>query len=212
MIVNPDIESYIIENTSKEDDVLARLNRETNIKVVNPRMLSGHMQGKVLEMISKMLKPQKILEIGTYTGYSAICLAKGLKDGGELHTIERNDELINLQSKYFKESGFENVIHQHVGDAMKIIPLLNHLFDLVFIDADKKNYLDFFKLIINKVKPGGVILADNVLWDGKVIDDRCNEEEDTVAIKNFNKYVGKNDQFETVILPVRDGISIIRKL
>lgn len=212
MIINPDIEKYILNNTSKEDPILAELNRETNIKAINPRMLSGHPQGKILELISKMVSPEKILEIGTFTGYSAICLAKGLKDGGELHTIERNDELLWLQNKYFKKSGLEDKIYQHIGDAMKIIPNLNHFFDLVFIDADKKNYIDFLHLILNKIRQGGIIITDNVLWDGKVVDSNCNEEVDTKAIKNFNKLLSEHEDLEVVILPVRDGISIVRKL
>ncbi len=212
MIINPDIERYILENTSKEDPILAELNRETNLKAINPRMLSGHPQGIILELISKMISPEKILEIGTFTGYSAICLAKGLKAGGELHTIERNDELAWLQNKYFQKAELSNKIHQHIGDAMELIPTLNHLFDLVFIDAEKKNYVDFFNLVLNKVRQGGIILADNVLWNGKVIDSNCDSEVDTKAIKNFNKLVAEHKDLEVVILPIRDGISIIRKL
>lgn len=212
MLLKQEIEEYIINHTSPEDPVLSELSRETHIKVINPRMLSGHPQGKILEFISKMISPQKILEIGTYTGYSAICLSKGLKPGGELHTIEKNDELTTLQTIYFKKSGFDKQISQHVGDAMKIIPNLNHSWDLVFIDADKKKYTDFLELVLPNVTKGGIIVTDNVLWDGKVIDKNNEEDPDTIAIKRFNKTVIEHVELETIILPVRDGISIVRKL
>ena len=210
-MLKKEIEQYITSHTTKEDDILFELNRETHIKAINPRMLSGHPQGKLLELISKVIAPENILEIGTYTGYSGICLARGLKEGGMLHTIERNDELASIQDKYFQKSGLKKCIKRHTGDAMEIIPRLNILFDLVFIDADKKHYPDFFNLVINKIKKGGVILADNVLWDGKVVDDTSNDP-DTFAIKEFNKKVANDKRVEATILPLRDGISIIRKL
>lgn len=211
MLVNQQFEDYILHHTSPEDPVLSELSRETHLKVINPRMLSGHPQGKILEFISKMVSPRKILEIGTYTGYSAICLAKGLKPGGELHTIEKNDELLTLQTKYFIKSGFDQQITQHVGDAIKIIPTLNHFWDLVFIDADKKKYTEFLGLILPNLNKEGIIVTDNVLWDGKVIDKASKEDPETIAIKQFNKTVVEHPELETIILPVRDGISIVRK-
>lgn len=205
------IEKYTHDHSSPEDPILSELNRETHLKVLSPRMLSGHPQGKLLEIISKMHQPKKILEIGTFSGYSAICLAKGLKAGGELHTIEMNDELTSIQDKYFTKAGLNHCIYRHIGDAMKIIPTLNFSFDLVFIDADKKNYTNYFNMLINKITPGGIIIADNVLWYGKVVTQLATEDPDTAAIDQFNKTVAKNPLTELVMLPMRDGISIIRK-
>jgi len=212
MNVNKALEDYIFANSSIEDDVLSELNRETHLKVLNPRMLSGHLQGRVLEFISKMLAPRYILEIGTYTAYSTICLARGLNENGILHTIDCNDELLTIQEKYIKKAGLTDKIKIHTGDALAIIPKLDIVFDLVFIDADKKQYCDYYSLIIDKTRSGGIILADNVLWDGKVIDKKFSSDEDTQAIKAFNKMVKDDIKTESVILPVRDGISIIRKL
>lgn len=211
MIVNKDIENYIDQHSTIEDPVLSELNRETHLKVINPRMLSGHPQGKILELISKMIRPETILEIGTFTGYSAICLARGLKPGGKLHTIERNDELVSLQDKYFNKAGLSDSIVRHVGNALDIIPNLNNSYDLVFIDADKKNYTEYLNLVIDKVNSGGIILADNVLWDGKVVEKPNTDDIDTISIQTFNKTVANDPRMETTILPVRDGISIIRK-
>ena len=205
------IEQYILDHSDKEDSVLAELNRETNLKILRPRMLSGHLQGKILEMISKMTRPEKILELGTYTGYSAICLAKGLKENGVLHTIEINDELEDFISKYIQKAGLENKVKLHFGDARKVIPQLNDQFDLVFIDADKRDYLEYYHLIFDYVKPGGFILADNVLWSGKVIELDEPDDEYTKGIFEFNKFIKNDDRVEKVILPLRDGLTLIHK-
>jgi predicted O-methyltransferase YrrM len=206
------IEKYIQDHTSPEDEILARLNRETHLKVLNPRMLSGHVQGKFLEMVSRMINPSRILEIGTYTGYSAICLAKGLAGNGILHTIEVNPELKEFAKRYFREAGLEKQIIQHTGDAVDIIPRIDELFDLVFIDAAKENYLHYYQLIFDKVRPGGFILADNALWDGKVVDPPENQDKETRGIATFNDYIQKDDRVENVLLSVRDGIMLVRKI
>ena len=205
------IEQYILDHSDQEDPVLAELNRETNLKILRPRMLSGHLQGKILEMISKMINPEKILELGTYTGYSAICLAKGLKENGELHTIEINDELEDFILKYFKKAGIENKVKLHIGDAKSIIEKLNMQFDLVFIDADKREYLEYYHMVFDYVKPGGFILADNVLWSGKVIELEEPDDEYTKGIFDFNDFIKNDDRVEKVILPLRDGLTLIRK-
>jgi predicted O-methyltransferase YrrM len=210
--MNPIIEKYIGGHTSPEDKVLERLCRETYLKVLNPRMLSGHVQGRFLEMMSKMIQPERILEIGTFTGYSAICLAKGLAKNGKLHTIEVNEELKEMANRYFREAGVEWKIIQHTGDALELIPAINETFDLVFIDAAKDYYLNYYHLIFNKVKKGGFILADNALWEGKVVDQSIDPEKDTRGIMDFNDFVQKDDRVENVLLPLRDGIMVIRKL
>lgn len=205
------IEDYILNHSDSEDPVLAELNRETNLKILRPRMLSGHLQGKILEMISKMIQPQKILEIGTYTGYSAICLAKGLKNNGTLHTIELNDELEQFIRKYFNKAGLENQIKLHIGNALEIIPKIDEPFDLVFIDGDKREYLQYYHSVLEYVKPGGFILADNVLWSGKVIEQESPDDEYTRGIIEFNEWVKNDHRVEKVILPLRDGLTLIRK-
>ena len=210
--MNSAIETYITDHTSPEDDLLKRLNRETHLKVLNPRMLSGHVQGRFLEMISKMIRPQRILEIGTYTGYSAICLAKGLAGNGILHTIEVNPELEEFAKKYFREAGLESQIVQHGGNALELIPQIDETFDLVFIDAAKESYLDYYHLIFDKVRKGGFILADNALWDGKVVDPNQVQDKETQGIIAFNDFIRKDDRVENVLLSLRDGIMIIRKL
>jgi predicted O-methyltransferase YrrM len=206
------IEKYIKDHTTPEDDVLSGLYRETHLKVLNPRMLSGHIQGKLLEMVSRMIKPTRILEIGTYTGYSAICLARGLKNNGILHTIEINAELQELAKRYFQKAGLEKQIIQHTGDALAIIPQIDDLFDLVFIDAAKEDYLNYYYLIFDKVRKGGFILADNALWDGKVIDPPEIQDKETRGIAAFNDFIRHDDRVENVLLSVRDGIMFIRKL
>jgi predicted O-methyltransferase YrrM len=205
------IEEYILNHSDDEDPILAELNRETNLKILRPRMLSGHLQGKILEMISKMINPEKILELGTYTGYSAICLTKGLKENGILHTIEINDELEEVILKYFQKAEVENKIKLHFGDARTIVPEINEQFDLVFIDADKREYLEYYHIIFDFVKPGGFILADNVLWSGKVIKMKTPDDEYTKGIFDFNKFIKDDDRIEKVILPLRDGLTLIRK-
>ena len=205
------ITDYCEKHTQNESDYLQELNRHTHVNVLRPRMLSGHLQGALLEMLSQMIQPNKILEIGTYTGYSAICLAKGLKKEGKLITIEVNDELEELANSYFVKSGFDNNIELLIGDAMSIIPQLSHLFDLVFIDADKENYCNYFNLIIDKVNPGGYIIADNVLWSGKVADKIPLNDKETIEIDAFNKMVHNDNRVDNILLPFRDGLMILRK-
>jgi predicted O-methyltransferase YrrM len=210
--MNEAIDKYISNHTSPESDVLGKLNRETHLRILNPRMLSGHIQGKFLEMISRMIRPESILEIGTYTGYSAICLAKGLKNGGILHTIEINQELEIIARDYIAKAGLQNVIRQHIGDALKIIPTLNEEFDLVFIDADKENYLRYYQMAFDSVKKGGFILADNALWDGKVVEPDLQVDKETRGIKAFNDFVQNDARVENVLLSIRDGVMLVCKL
>ena len=210
--LDPKIESYATDHTSNEPAVLAKLNRETNAKVLMPRMLSGHLQGRVLSMLSNMIKPKNILEIGTYTGYSALCLCEGLTEGGMLHTIDINEELEKMVRAYFEEAGVSKKINYHIGNAVEIIPSIKETFDLVFIDADKENYSNYFDLVIDKVRKDGIIIADNVLWSGKVLEDIPSSDYDTMGIKNYNEKVMKDPRVENVILPVRDGLMIARKL
>jgi len=204
------IEDYIKNHSDPEDNVLNELSRETNLKVPGARMLSGYIQGRLIEFISKMIKPERVLEIGTFTGYSAICLAKGLKEDGIIHTIEINDERENIIRKYFNKAKVDSKIILHIGDASEIIKNLNEEFDLVFIDADKENYTNYYKLCIEKVKKGGFILADNVLWGGKVLSNNI-DDESTLGIKAFNKYVKNDKSVEKFILPLRDGLMLIQK-
>lgn len=205
------IEDYILNHTEKEDPVLVELTRETNLKVLRPRMLTGHYQGKLIEQISKMIGPENILEIGTYTGYSAICWAKGLTDDGIIHTIEIKDELELIIRKYFKKAGIEKKVNLYFGDASEIIPKINKTFDIVFIDADKPNYLNYYQAVFNKVKKGGFIIADNVLWDGKVIQKKSFKDESTKGIIEFNKFVNDDIRVENILLNIRDGLMILRK-
>ena len=206
------LDQYILNHITPEDDYLNELDRETHQKVLHARMLSGHLQGQILSMISCMIKPKCILEIGTFTGYSALCLAKGLVEGGQLHTIEIDDELESVSQKYFLKSGMSDQIVQHIGDARQIIPSLNIKFDLVFIDADKRDYCDYYQLVFGHVPVGGFILADNVLWDGKVVDPKATDEEQTRGILEFNDLVQNDPRVKNVILPVRDGIMMVQKV
>ena len=206
------LDQYIDAHISPEDDYLNELDRETHQKVLHPRMLSGHLQGQILSMISCMIKPKCILEIGSFTGYSALCLAKGLAEGGQLHTIEIDDELESLAKKYFLKSGMSDQIVQHIGDAREIIPSLYLLFDLVFIDADKRDYCDYYRLVFDQIPVGGFIVADNVLWDGKVIDPDSFGEEQTHGILEFNDLVQNDPRVRNVLLPVRDGIMLVQKV
>ena len=205
-----EIDDYILAHSAKEPELLAKLNRETQQKVLQPRMLSGSYQGRILSLISKLIAPKTILEIGTYTGYSALCLAEGLKEDGLLHTIDINEELHDFQQKYFQESAYKNQIKQYVGDAREIIPKIDSNFDLVFIDADKPNYPFYFELIINKLNPGGVILSDNVLWSGKVVKPVKADDISTQALLKYNKMLAEDERVETVILPIRDGLTLSR--
>ena len=207
-----ELDNYVVAHTQKEPALLQELNRETYQKILQPRMLSGHFQGRVLSMISKLVNPTTILEIGTYTGYSAICLAEGMQQNGELHTIDINEELHDLQRRYFDRSGYGNAIIQHTGNALDIIPKLNKTFDLVFIDADKENYCNYFHCIIDKLNMGGIILSDNVLWSGKVLNEPKLDDVDTKGLIAYNKLLHEDKRVETVILPIRDGLSLSRKL
>ncbi len=204
------IDNYAINHSQKEPQLLKELNRETWQTVLNPRMLSGAFQGRVLSMISKLINPKTILEIGTYTGYSALCLAEGLQKEGELHTIDKNEELEELQYKYFQKSDYSHQIRQYIGNAMEIIPNIDKTFDLVFIDADKKNYINYFHLIIDKMNKGGVILSDNVLWSGKVVEELDPKDTDTKTLLEYNKLLNTDPRIETVLLPIRDGLTISR--
>lgn len=208
---NPEIDKYIQALTTGEDPVLAELNRFTYLKVAHPQMISGPVQGKLLEMLSRMLKPSRILEIGTFTGYSSICLARGLKKDGRLITIDINDELREQALIFFKKAGLEEKIQIINGDAVKIIGSLDEQFDLVFLDAEKEQYIDYYELSMVKLKPGGFILADNTLWDGKVTGENPKMDSATRAIIDFNHHVHNDNRVENVILPLRDGLTIIRK-
>lgn len=210
--IDSQLQNYVEDHTESEPKILQELSKETWQKVLQPRMLSGHYQGRLLSLISKLVRPQCILEIGTYTGYSALSLAEGLSDHGKIHTIDRNEELYDLQRKYFDKSGYGTQIIQHIGDAKTIIPNLNTEFDLVFIDADKTSYPAYFELIIDKLSSGGLILSDNVLWSGKVIEKLNPKDKDTKALLRFNQLLKEDPRVETVLLPIRDGLSMSRKL
>ncbi len=203
------IDDYTVNHSQEEPQLLKDLNRETWQTVLNPRMLSGAFQGRVLSMISKLIRPKTILEIGTYTGYSALCLAEGMQQNGVLHTIDKNEELEELQYKYFQKSKFRNQIKQHIGNALEIIPTIDAKFDLVFIDADKKNY-NYFHLIMEKMNKGGVILSDNVLWSGKVVEELNPKDIDTKTLLEYNKLLNTDKRLETILLPIRDGLTISR--
>ncbi len=211
MVVSRQIEDYILQHSDAEDTLLAELDRETSLKVINSRMLSGHLQGSILRMLSKMIAPRSVLELGTYTGYSAICLASGLSPGGKLITIEINDELESIALRYFKKAGLGEVIELRIGDALEILPGMTEQFDLVYIDADKKHYTEYYSAIFDRVVPGGWILADNTLWDGKVLDYSGSNDLQTEGIIAFNQHVAADHRVEKVILPIRDGLTLIRK-
>jgi predicted O-methyltransferase YrrM len=209
-MINKDIIEYIEVFSSTAPEYLRELEKETYIKTVLPQMISGEYQGRLLSLFSKMIKPKKILEIGTFTGYSALCLAEGLESDGELHTIDINEEYKYLQDIYFRKSGYGNQITQHTGNALDIIPQLDMEFDLIFLDADKKNYPTYFNLLLPKLKKGGILLADNVLWYGKVSSPDISDPE-TDALRKYNEMLVNNPQVEVIILPVRDGLSVARK-
>ena len=207
--ISEKIAEYLSQNSDKEPEILSKLNKETHQKILQPRMLSGHIQGRFLSLISKIKSPLHILEIGTYTGYGTLCLAEGLATNGKIFTIDRNEELINIQNKYFEESGNRDKIVQLTGNAIDILIGLNENFDLIFIDADKENYIKYFDIVSKKLNPNGIIISDNVLWSGKVVEESDNDEETDTLIK-FNKLLSKDERFETIILPLRDGLSISR--
>lgn len=210
-MISERIEEYARRMSDPESPVLQRLSRETQAKVLKPRMLAGHLQGKLLEMISLVHRPRHILEIGTYTGYSAICLAQGLTPDGLLHTIDHNPELEDFARHFFREAGLEQRIIQHVGEALEVIPRIPDPIDLVFIDADKENYVNYFELVFEKIPSGGIILADNVLWDGKVVREPAPKDPETLGIIRFNQHVRNHPGLQTLLLPFRDGFTLIRK-
>ena len=207
--ISDKLADYLNKNSEKEPEILSQLSKETHQKILQPRMLSGHIQGRFLSFISKIKSPDKILEIGTYTGYSTICLAEGLSKNGKIDTIDKNEELIKIQNKYFEKSGFRNKIVQHTGNALDILKNLNEKYDIIFIDADKENYINYFNQVSNKLSKNGIIISDNVLWSGKVLDSNQMDEE-TSTLVEFNKIINHDKRFKSIILPIRDGISISR--
>lgn len=208
--ISEELDHYITAHSAIEPKLLAELNKETLLKVLNPRMLSGHYQGRMLSMISKLINPKHILEIGTYTGYATLCLAEGLTNDGTVDTLDINEELVSIQNKYFERSDYRDNIRQHLGMALDIIPTLDKKFDLVFIDADKANYANYFDVVLPKMNPGGVILSDNVLWSGKVLAEAKPNDKSTVALKAYNEKINNDPRVETVLLPIRDGLTITR--
>tara|TARA_B100001057_G_scaffold501270_1_gene622916 strand:- start:1893 stop:2534 length:642 start_codon:yes stop_codon:yes gene_type:complete len=211
-LINESILEYSLKKSNKESDILKKLRKETNQKVLHPRMLTSPLQGRLLSLISKLIRPKKILEIGTYTGYGTLCLSEGLDSNGTIHTIEVNEELIDFQNKFFNQSDKKNQIIQHVGNALNLIKKISGPFDIVFLDADKGNYINYFELISPKIKKGGLLISDNVLWSGKVLEKTDKDDLDTQVIKKFNSLLQKNKTFETVLLPIRDGLSLSRKI
>ena len=210
--ISEKIDKYVVKHSENEPQLLKALTRETYQKVLQPRMISGHYQGRVLSVISKLIRPNVILEIGTYTGYSALCLAEGLDPDGVLHTIDINEELVDFQRRYFNKSAYGPQILQHLGPAADIIPTLDTKFDLIFIDADKPNYIVYFNQIIDKLSPGGVILSDNVLWSGKVVEELDSKDLSTKIVLDYNTLLKEDPRLETVLLPIRDGLTVsIRK-
>lgn len=204
------LEQYVEQHSQPEPELLQELNRETHAKIMMPRMLSGHLQGRVLSMLSHMTAPKNILEVGTYTGYSAICLAEGMQPDGKLYTIDINEELEDMVRCYFDKAGITDMVDYRIGNALDIIPTLDVTFDLVFIDADKINYANYYDLVIDKVRTGGYIIADNVLWSGKVLDDK--KDKDTAAIHEYNEKILADERVQPLLLPVRDGLLIARKI
>ena len=210
--ISEELETYIADHSQIEPELLAALNRETHQKILQPRMLSGHFQGRVLSMLSKLIRPSHILEIGTYTGYATLCLCEGLQKNGTVDTIDINEELESIQKKYFDLSSWKSQINQHIGDAIEIIPNLGKKYDLVFIDADKENYLNYFDLIVPMMNQGGIILSDNVLWSGKVLETPNPKDLSTNILLEYNKKVNQDPRVETVLLPIRDGLTVTRVL
>ena len=211
--ISDDIMTYAINHTQDESNLLKALNKETHQKILQSRMISGHYQGRVLSFISQLIRPETILEIGTYTGYATLCLAEGLTKNGKIHTIEINEELIDFQKKYFDKSKFKNQIFTHIGDAIDIIPKLKFKYDLIFLDADKANYPNYMEMVVPKLKKGGVLVADNVLWSGKVLDyNQKRDDIETKGIKLFSELVKKNSSLQTLLLPIRDGLIMCRKI
>lgn len=210
--ISEELEQYIEKHSATEPEILQQLTKETYQKILLPRMLSGHFQGRVLSMLSKILNPKHILELGTYTGYATLCLAEGLKSDGTIDTIDINEELEDIQQKYFGASEFKDQIIQHIGNALDIVPTLNKKFDLVFIDADKENYINYWNLIVPMMNKGGIILSDNVLWSGKVLEEVQKNDKSTPILLEYNKIVNEDPRVETVLLPIRDGLTVSRVL
>ena len=208
--ISEELEDYVALHSENEPELLAKLNRETHQKIMQPRMLSGHFQGRVLSILSKLIRPQHILEIGTYTGYASLCLAEGLRENGTLDTIDVNEELYDFQRKYFDLSPWTNQIRQHLGNALEIIPGIDKNFDLVFIDADKENYINYFEMIVPKMAKGGIILSDNVLWSGKILESVKANDKSTQILLAYNKLLKEDKRVETVLLPIRDGLTVSR--
>ena len=208
--ISEELEEYAALHSENEPELLAALNTETHQKILQPRMLSGHFQGRVLSLISKLVNPSHILEIGTYTGYATLCLAEGLRQNGTLDTLDNNEELFDFQRKYFDASSWKNQITQHLGNALDIIPTLNKKFDLVFIDADKENYINYFEMIVPLMNKGGIILSDNVLWSGKVLEPVKANDKSTKILLEYNKLLKEDPRVETVLLPIRDGLTVSR--
>lgn len=210
--LSEELENYVARHSQDEPELLAKLNRETHQKILQPRMLSGHFQGRVLSMLSKLIRPIHILEIGTYTGYATLCLAEGLAQNGTIDTLDNNEELYDFQRKYFDLSGFGAQITQHLGNALDIIPTLNKKYDLVFIDADKENYINYYELIVPMMRQGGIILSDNVLWSGKVLEAVKPNDKSTKILLEYNALLKNDPRVETVLLPIRDGLTVSRVL
>ena len=202
-----DLEAYIAESSEPESELLQRLTRETHLKVLRPRMITGHHQGRVLSLLSRLLQPKAILEIGTYTGYSALCLAEGLQSDGVLHTIDQNPELVEIQHRFFKASSYANQIHSHTGDALQVLSTLHMTFDLAFIDAEKKEYPDYFEAVLPKMRKGGLMLLDNVLWSGKVVESVKAGDKVTPILQDLNRTLATDPRVQTVLLPIRDGLT-----
>ena len=205
------LDDYVVAHSQEEPELLQALKRETYQKILQPIMLSGPYQGRVLSMLSKLIRPKSILELGTFTGYATLCLAEGLQQEGNIDTIDVNEELLDFQRKYFDKSGYGSQIQQHLGSAIDILPTLDKTYDLVFIDADKPNYRNYFHLVIDKLNPGGIILSDNVLWHGKVVEPLNDKDISTKAVLDFNTLLRNDDRIETVLLPIRDGLTISRR-
>lgn len=210
--ISPELEDYVEQHSENEPELLKALNKETYQKILLPRMLSGHFQGRVLSMLSKLIRPVNILEIGTYTGYSALCLCEGMRENGILHTIDIKEELVDFQRKHFDKSPWGKQIVQHLGEAVAIIPTLDVKFDLVFIDADKENYLNYFEMIVPRMNKGGIILSDNVLWSGKVLEPLNPKDISTKVLLEYNQKLKEDPRVETVLLPIRDGLTVSRVL
>ena len=209
--IDEKLDQYICSVSEKEPELLEALNRETHLKVLQPRMLSGHFQGRVLSMISHMISPKRVLEIGTYTGYSALCFAEGLAPDGKVITVDVNEELHDLVTRYINQSEYKDKVDAIIGDATEIIPQLDEEFDLVFIDADKRNYVNYYQLVFDKVKSGGYIIADNVLWSGKVLEEYDKLDKSTQVILDYNALIHSDERVQEVLLPIRDGLMIARK-